>query len=174
MMFLLKLKGLPLLVKQNPEISRQRTMLNLKRTTSADPDFIALVKMLDADLAIRDGEDHAFYSQFNKIGKIKHVIVAYDNDVPVACGAIKEYSSTAMEVKRMFTTPGYRGKGAAIFILTELETWAREMSYTTCLLETGNKQPEAIALYHKTGYHIIPNYGQYAGIENSICFEKKI
>ena len=149
-------------------------MLNIKRTTSADPDFIALVKMLDADLAIRDGEDHAFYSQFNKIDKIKHVIVAYDNDVPVACGAIKEYSSAAMEVKRMFTTPGYRGKGAAIFILSELETWAREMSYTTCLLETGNKQPEAIALYHKTGYQIIPNYGQYAGIENSICFEKKI
>ena len=149
-------------------------MLNIKRTTSADPDFIALVKMLDADLAIRDGEDHAFYSQFNKIDKIKHVIVAYDNNVPVACGAIKEYSSAAMEVKRMFTTPGYRGKGAAIFILSELETWAREMSYTTCLLETGNKQPEAIALYHKTGYHIIPNYGQYAGIENSICFEKKI
>ena len=149
-------------------------MLNLKRTTSTDPDFIALVKMLDADLAIRDGEDHAFYSQFNKIDKIKHVIVAYDNNVPVACGAIKEYSSAAMEVKRMFTTPGYRGKGAAIFILSELETWAREMSYTTCLLETGNKQPEAIALYHKTGYHIIPNYGQYAGIENSICFEKKI
>ncbi|HTE25025.1 GNAT family N-acetyltransferase [Flavitalea sp.] len=148
-------------------------MLTIKRTSSADPDFIELVKLLDADLAIRDGADHAFYSQFNKIDKIKHVIVAYDIDVPIACGAIKEYSPTAMEVKRMFTSPEYRGKGAAIFILTELETWAREMSYTSCVLETGNKQPEAIALYHKTGYHIIPNYGQYAGIENSICFEKK-
>jgi len=149
-------------------------MLTIKRTSSADPDFIELVKMLDADLAVRDGEDHAFYSQFNKIDKLKHVIVAYDHDVAIACGAIKEYSPISMEVKRMFTTPGYRGKGAAFFILTELETWAREMSYTTCVLETGNKQPEAIALYHKAGYQIIPNYGQYAGIENSICFEKKI
>jgi putative acetyltransferase len=149
-------------------------MLTIKRTSSVDPDFIELVKKLDADLAIRDGEDHAFYSQFNKIDKIKHVIVAYDNDLAIACGAIKEYSPTSMEVKRMFTTPEYRGKGAAIFILTELESWAREMSYTTCVLETGNKQPEAIALYHKAGYRIIPNYGQYAGIENSICFEKKI
>jgi putative acetyltransferase len=149
-------------------------MLTIKRTSSTDADFVTLVKMLDADLAIRDGADHAFYSQFNKIDKIKHVIVAYDDGIPVACGAIKEYSPSAMEVKRMFTTPGYRGKGAAIFILTELESWAREMSYPTCVLETGNKQPEAIALYHKAGYHIIPNYGQYTGIENSICFEKKI
>src|SRR6187397_1839967 len=106
-------------------------MLNLKRTTSTDPDFIALVKMLDTDLAIRDGEDHAFYSQFTKIDKVKHVIVAYDNNVPVACRAIKEYFSAAMEVKRMFNTPRYRGKGAAISILSVLETCATEMSYTT-------------------------------------------
>ncbi|MHA4844397.1 GNAT family N-acetyltransferase [Flavitalea antarctica] len=149
-------------------------MLNIKRTTSADPDFVNLVKLLDADLAIRDGADHAFYSQYNKIDKIKHVIVAYDAGVPVACGAIKEYSSREMEVKRMFTAPEHRGKGAALQILTELECWASEMSYTSCILETGNKQPEAIALYHRAGYSIIPNYGQYTGVENSICFEKKL
>jgi putative acetyltransferase len=149
-------------------------MPDIKRTSSADADFIALVTLLDADLAVRDGADHAFYSQFNKVDKIKHVIVAYDDGVPIACGAIKEYSPVAMEVKRMFTSPEYRGKGAALLILTELECWAREMSYNSCVLETGIKQPEAIALYHKAGYQVIPNYGQYAGIENSICFEKKL
>jgi putative acetyltransferase len=149
-------------------------MLNIRRTTSADPDFVALVRLLDADLAIRDGADHAFYSQFNKIDKINYVLIAYDDDVPVACGAIKEYSPVAMEVKRMFTSPEHRGKGAAMEVLTELESWAREMSYSACVLETGNKQPEAIALYHKAGYKVIPNYGQYAGIENSVCFEKKL
>jgi putative acetyltransferase len=149
-------------------------MLNIRRTTSSDPDFVALVRLLDADLAIRDGADHAFYSQFNKIDKINYVLIAYDDDVPVACGAIKEYSPVAMEVKRMFTSPEHRGKGAAMEVLTELESWAREMSYSACVLETGNKQPEAIALYHKAGYTVIPNYGQYAGIENSVCFEKKL
>src|SRR5918993_282026 len=142
-------------------------MLTLKRTDSTDADFITLVKMLDADLAIRDGSDHAFYSQFNKIDMIRHVIVAYDNGKPVACGAIKQYTPAQMEVKRMFTLPESRGKGAASLILTELETWAKEMSYRSCLLETGNKQPEAIALYKKSGYSVITNYGQYAGIENS-------
>jgi putative acetyltransferase len=149
-------------------------MITLTRTNSDNPDFIALVKHLDADLAIRDGTDHSFYSQFNKIDKIKHAVVAYENGEPLGCGAIKEYSVTAMEVKRMYTKPDSRGKGIATTILKELETWANEMDYKTCVLETGKKQPEAIELYRKNGYDIIPNYGQYAGVENSVCFEKEI
>jgi len=149
-------------------------MITIKRTDSDNPDFIALVKLLDADLAIRDGADHSFYSQFNKIDKIKHAIVAYENSEPLGCGAIKEYSSAAMEVKRMYTSPGSRGMGVATTILKELETWANELGYKTCVLETGKKQPEAIELYKKNGYNIIQNYGQYKGVENSICFEKII
>jgi putative acetyltransferase len=149
-------------------------MITIRRTDSDNADFISLVKLLDADLAIRDGADHSFYSQFNKIDKIKHAIVAYVNSDPLGCGAIKEYSSTTMEVKRMYTSPNNRGKGIATSILKELENWASEMGYKTCVLETGKKQPEAIELYKKNGYKIIPNYGQYAGIENSVCFEKEI
>ena len=59
-------------------------------------------------------------------------------------------------------------------ILTELEAWAAELSYSKCILETGKRQPEAIALYLKQGYVNIPNYGQYAGVDNSVCFEKII
>ena len=99
-------------------------------------------------------------------------MVAYDDDQPVGCGAIKEYASHTMEIKRMFTSPGYRGKGIATKVLTELENWAAEMSFEKCILETGKKQPEAIALYTKKGYHLTPNYGQYAGVENSLCFVK--
>lgn len=148
-------------------------MLELKRTDSSDADFTALVKLLDADLAIRDGEDHAFYDQFNKVTAIKHVIVAYDADTPVGCGAIKHLADDAMEVKRMYVTEDRRGRGIAGQILSALEMWAAELGYTKCLLETGTKQPEAIALYKKSGYTIIPNYGQYAGVENSVCFEKE-
>jgi len=147
-------------------------MIRTIRTNSENPDFIELVKYLDADLAIRDGNEHSFYAQFNKIDKIKFVVVAYDDDQPVGCGAIKEYAPHKMEIKRMFTSPGYRGKGIATIVLTELENWAAEMSFEKCILETGKKQPEAIALYTKSGYHSIPNYGQYAGVENSVCFVK--
>jgi putative acetyltransferase len=145
-----------------------------KRTDSDDPDFIQLVKLLDQYLATRDGEDHAFYSQFNKIDKIRHAMVAYDDGKPVACGALKESEPGSMEVKRMFTTPESRGRGAASLILQELETWAREIGYTKCVLETGKRQPEAIALYTKAGYAITDNYGQYKGVENSVCFAKEL
>jgi len=149
-------------------------MLKLTRTNSDHPDFIHLVQFLDADLAERDGQEHGFYAQFNKINQIKHVVVAYLDNQPVGCGAIKEYAPDTMEVKRMYTTPASRGQGIASRILKELEVWAMEMAYAKCILETGKKQPEAIALYQKNGYQIIPNYGQYAGVENSVCFEKAI
>ena len=149
-------------------------MINIIRTNSDNPDFIELVKLLDADLAVRDGEDHPFYAQYNKIDKIKYVVMAYLNDKPVGCGAIKEYTPDTMEVKRMYTLPENRGKGIATKILIELENWTRELSYSKCILETGKKMPEAIALYKKKGYKLIPNYGQYTEVENSLCFEKEI
>lgn len=149
-------------------------MLTVKRTDSENPDFIYLVKHLDADLAERDGSEHAFYAQFNKIDKIRCVVLVYEEEKPIGCGAIKEYQPGIMEVKRMYTLPGHRGKGIASRVLNELERWSAELGYATCILETGKKQPEAIALYKKNGYQIIPNYGQYAEIEDSICFEKRV
>ena len=149
-------------------------MIKIARTNSDNQDFIDLVKYLDADLAERDGNDHSFYAQFNKIDKIKYVVIAYENSKPMGCGAIKEYTPNTMEIKRMYTSPESRGKGIATKVLTELEIWAIELSYEKCILETGKKQPEAIGLYKKNGYKLIPNYGQYAEIENSLCFEKDI
>jgi putative acetyltransferase len=149
-------------------------MTKIYRTSSDNPDFISLVKLLDAELAERDGEDHPFYAQFNKIDNIKYAVVAYENDKPISCGAIKEYSSDTMEVKRMYTLPECRGKGIATKVLIELERWAKELGYEKCILETGKKQPEAIALYKKNGYKLIPNFGQYAGVDNSVCFEKEM
>lgn len=144
------------------------------RSNAGHSDFINLVKMLDRDLSIRDGKDHAFYSQFNKIDNIQYVVVIYFHDVPVGCGAMKQFKPNVMEIKRMFVLPEQRNRGFATLILNELEKWATELSYSFCLLETGKKQPEAIALYKKNGYMPVPNYGQYIGIENSLCFEKQL
>ena len=74
----------------------------------------------------------------------------------------------------MFVLPEYRGRGIASAVLSELEAWARELGYTRCILETGKKQPEAIRLYQKSGYTIIPNYGPYEQVENSVCMEKAL
>ena len=147
-------------------------MISLSRTTSESQNFIALVKLLDADLAACDGEEHNFYAQFNKIAALNFVVVALENGKALSCGAMKEIEKNKVEIKRMFTLPTHRGRGLAAQVLAELETWAKELNYTSAILETGQKQPEAIALYTRCGYKIIPNYGQYVGIENSVCFEK--
>ena len=149
-------------------------MRQLIRTNSDNPDYISLVTCLDADLAERDGAEHDFYAQFNSSDAIRQVVVAYSDGQAVGCGAIKAFDPDTMEVKRMYTLPEWRGKGIAGQILAELETWARELSCAKCVLETGKRQPEAIALYTKHGYRLVPNYGQYAGVENSVCFEKAL
>lgn len=148
--------------------------LTFHRTNSDHTDFHMLVLELDKDLAVRNGDSDAFFAQYNKIDQIKNVVVAYENGIAVGCGAMKEYNETTMEIKRMFVSLNQRGKGIGNHILNELQKWAKELEYSTCILETGVKMPEAIALYKKNGFNVIPNYGQYATIESSICFEKEI
>lgn len=147
-------------------------MIKIIRTNSEHPDFIKLVKQLDAYLKIMDGDEHDFYNQFNNIDVLKNVVVIYADEVAVGCGAIKKFDETAVEVKRMFVSLEKRGLGIAQKILTELEVWAKELGFKSCILETGKRQVEAVGFYHKCGYKIIPNYGQYKKMENSICFEK--
>lgn len=149
-------------------------MTHFIRTDSDNADFQKLVVLLDADLSERDGEEHAFYNQFNKIATIRNAIVCYVDDKAIGCGAFKEYDASKAEIKRMFVLPGYRGHGIAGKILDELELWAAELNYREYILETGKKQPEAIRLYQKAGYAVIPNYGQYEGIENSVCMMKTV
>lgn len=149
-------------------------MINLLRTTSDNPDFQELVRQLDVELRVRDGNEAEFYLQFNKIDTIKHAIVGYENDEAVGCGALRPYDAGTVEIKRMYVPLEKRGQGIASKILIELETWAAEFAFKKCILETGYKQPEAIALYTKNGYRQIPNYGQYQNVENSVCFEKVI
>lgn len=149
-------------------------MIRLIRTTSEDADFRHLVTNLDQDLARRDGADHAYYAQFNKIDLIRHTVVAYLNDEPAGCGAFKEYQPDVVEIKRMYVPPAHRQQGVAQAVLAELERWAGELGYTATVLETGRRQPEAIALYHRCGYTDTPNYGQYIGVENSVCMRKAL
>lgn len=150
-------------------------MITIKRVNSKNPDFIALVTQLDVYLTEVDGDEHDFYHQFNSIDTLQHVIVFYmDDDIPVGCGAIKEFDSTTVEIKRMYVAPESRGLGLGSKILKELESWAAELNYASCILETGKRQVEAIALYAKNGYQVVPNYGQYQGVENSSCFQKNV
>ncbi|MBS1508664.1 MAG: GNAT family N-acetyltransferase [Bacteroidetes bacterium] len=150
------------------------TTLQLQRTNSTHPDFVTLVRSLDEYLAVCDGEEHSFYHQFNQIVNLNYVVIAFADGIAVGCGAIKPFDNTSMEIKRMFVAPTHRGHGIAARIVGELEAWATELGHQRCVLETGKRQPEAIHLYTKCGYTIIPNYGQYQGMENSVCFARHL
>ena len=151
------------------------TNLGLRRTDATNADFRNLVVLLDAHLAVTDEDEHDFYHQYNGLEAIKHVVMLYDGERAVACGAIKQFDERTMEVKRMFTRPEERGKGLAVKVLDELENWAKELGFDRCVLETGVRQPYAIRLYEKQGYaRMEENYGQYKGVENSVCMEKVV
>lgn len=154
-------------------------MLRFVRTDSTNLDFQALVRLLDAHLSDINGDDDAFYSSFNGIQHLRHVVLAYNNNVPVGCGALKEYHDAnhpmgTVEIKRMFVKETERGNGIAQGVLKELENWAREEHFTTSVLETSKHLASAIRLYQKSGYTSIPNYGQYAQMPMSVCMEKAL
>lgn len=149
-------------------------MIKIVRTNSEHKDFKSLVKDLDAYLAITDGDEHAFYDQFNGIENLDHVVLAYENDNAVGCGAFKTFDDSSVEIKRMYTVPECRGKGIASEIINNLELWASELSYEYCILETGKRQVEAVKFYQKKNYKNIANYGQYVGMANSLCFKKRL
>lgn len=144
------------------------------RITQPNSHFNQLVIELDQFLAITDEDEHDFYNQFNSVLNLKNMVVAYRDKQPVGCGAFKEFDKERVEIKRMYVTPSERGSGLAKSILDELEKWSRESGYQSCILETGKRQVEAVRFYQKCGYQIIPNYDQYIGMENSLCFEKKL
>lgn len=150
--------------------------MNIKiiRTNLENKDFIKLTKELDAYLKITDEDEHDFYNQFNNTDVLKNIVVIYDDEIAVGCGAIKKFDETSAEVKRMFVSLEKRGSGVAQKILQELEICAKELGYQKCMLETGIRQVEAVKFYKKCSYQVIPNYGQYQGMENSICFEKQL
>ncbi|THH34608.1 GNAT family N-acetyltransferase [Neolewinella litorea] len=149
--------------------------MKILRTTPAHPEYRRLIKSLDRDLAVTDGEDHAFYDQFNKSDAIRHVVLLLEDDKALACGALKHYRKTTAEVKRMYTTDEARGRGLAGRILHELEAWAAELGFRRLILETGIRQTPAIRLYTKHGYQrMAENYGPYAGVTGSVCMEKTV
>lgn len=149
-------------------------MLTLIRTNSENKNFQNLVLELDKDLAKKNGDTNDFFAQYNKTDLIKNVVVSLNDYLPVGCGAMKGFDNSTMEIKRMYVTIEMRGKGVAVAVLNDLESWAKELGYKKCVLETGDKMLEAIGLYKKSGYKIIKNYGQYENIESSICFEKEL
>jgi len=129
-----------------------------------------------ADLAERYGGDGDATpvdpAQFDRPRGI--FLLAWLDGVAVGCGAWRSSSEDAAEIKRMYTAPGARGRGVARAVLGALEATAREAGKRRMILETGDKQPEAIGLYESSGYLQIPNFGYYKDAPGAVCFGREL
>jgi ribosomal protein S18 acetylase RimI-like enzyme len=136
-----------------------------------------------ADMAVRYADDPAAPEPKGDTDDLRpeelspptgRFIVAYDGDEAVACGAFRRHDDDTAEIKRMWVRPSARGRGIARMILDELEVSAVGSGYRATVLETGVRQPEAVALYESHGYTRIPNYGFYRESLLSRCYRKQL
>jgi GNAT superfamily N-acetyltransferase len=119
--------------------------------------------------AAQQGELRARYDGAGEPGTppsaadVSVVLLARDADgTPVACGALRALGADVAEVTRMYVVPAARGRGLSKAVLADLEAAAAARGWTTLRLETGPRQPEAIALYEGVGYRPIAAFGVYA------------
>ena len=148
--------------------------VTIVRTTSDNPDFRSLIAQLDKGLWERYTELGPDYWGNNSIEFNPHVVLLYQDEIAVGCGCFKEKDESTVELKRMFVLESARGLGFAKLLITQLESWAKELNYSVIVLETLYKQEEAISLYKKAGYVITDNYPPYVGYVDSICMRKGI
>jgi putative acetyltransferase len=124
------------------------------------PDATQLLAELTAELAAlyetTDGTA-GFSPEQVEVPRAAFIVARVDGH-PVGCGALRPLDATTVEVKRMYTRPGYRRLGVGQAILAEMDRLARELGYTTIKLQTGPRQPEAAALYERVGYYRIPRF----------------
>lgn len=149
-------------------------MFTIVREARDSQSLVELVRQLDAYLDDVYGVVQAEYRPFNSLASIDGAVIAYANSLAVGCGCFKRFDGDAAEIKRMFVRPESRGSGVATLVLAEVELWAAESGFSRAVLETGIKQPAAIRFYAKSGYSPIENYGQYVGMEHSVCMAKQL
>ncbi|MCE7068024.1 GNAT family N-acetyltransferase [Dyadobacter sp. CY326] len=146
----------------------------MTRTNSENPDFKKLTDLLDDELCLLYNTQKADYEEYNRITNLQTVILAYENDIAIGCGCFKVLDEKTIELKRMFVSPASRGKGIASAMVTELEQWAKELGFVNAVLETGNKQQQAIKMYLKLGYSLSERPGQNQEIGHSIFMQKQL
>lgn len=148
--------------------------MQIKITNGQDGDFIQLCHALDRFLneLVGGEENRAQYIPYNALDDIHDVLVAYENDIPIGCASFKRYDDGSAEVKRVFVQEEYRSKGIGRMLMESLEQLAKDKGYSCLILESGEPLAAAMRLYRSLGYTVIPNYGQYVNMSDSVCMEK--
>ena len=136
-----------------------------------------LIQSLNAELEARYPEEGAnfFRLEAEEVTAGRGAFfVAYLAAQPIGCGAVRLIESQLVEIKRMYVDPSVRGRGVGRQNLDALEADARRLDARRIVLETGPRQPDAIALYQHAGFSEIPLYGEYIGSKFSVCMAKNL
>lgn len=146
------------------------------RTDGKNQDFIENCRLLDMDLDRRVGKvvKREKYTKYNQLDEIREAIVVYDGKKAVGGGAIRRYDDKNVELKRVFVHPEYQGQGIGSRLVSMLMEWAVELGYERMILETGELLAESCAVYRKLGFEVIPNYGPYVNMPESLCMAKEL
>jgi GNAT superfamily N-acetyltransferase len=144
-----------------------------------DPAAAALREAQQAEISARYGVPDSEPGPKPSSADITVFLVAFEVDDdgterPVGCGGLRTLDPSHGEIKRMYVIPERRGTGVSTAVLTALEGEARGREWDRLVLETGDRQPDAMRFYERNGYSLIPNFGYYADSELSICYEKKL
>jgi len=143
---------------------------DLETAGSTDPAVLALVTAQQDELAERYGEEDTLVELNQDI----EFLVLRTAGEAIGCVGLQPVSGLVGEVKRMYVVPAHRGRGLSRRLLSAIEERARALGLTSLRLETGVKQPEAIALYSRSGYREIPRYVPYEENALSVCFAKDL
>ena len=154
---------------------RQQIKIEISREDIHSPVASTLILDLNSELSSRYPEEGANHFRLDadevEEGKGAFLVTHVDGK-PVGCGAIRRLDANTAEIKRMYVVPDARGKGIGRAILTALETESRRLNVHKIVLETGDRQPEALALYASSGFDRINRYGEYIDSPLSVCMAK--
>ena len=140
-----------------------------------DPASVALRQAQQDEIAVRYGTPDSEPGVKPSAADMTVFFVAFDDDgEPLGCGGLRQLDDDHGEIKRMYVRPESRGSGVSTAIIHELEAHALANGWHRLVLETGDRQPDAIRFYSREGYTRIPNFGYYADSHDSLCFEKHL
>jgi GNAT superfamily N-acetyltransferase len=149
--------------------------IDIREARFDDPAVRKLVAEALGDLSVRYGGsgDDTPVAVEDFLPPRGRFFVAADGDELVGCAGWRAHGEDA-ELKRMYTAPAARGRGVARRMLATIEQSAREDGRARVILETGDKQPEAIALYESSGYHRIEDFGYYRDHAGVLSFARDL
>lgn len=155
-------------------MSKATTQTKYFRFDSLNKDYKMLMQSFDAELRETYGTHQDEADKQNVFEEAINIVLVAYNERIVGCGGYKPHHENTAEIKRVYVLPEYRGKGIGIGLMDEIEQWAKEDGFKHLILETGDQQHEAIALYRKIGYYDIPKYVPYLDSPVSVCLKKDI